>query len=94
MIFLHVTVKIQRGKMKEWTRIFEEHLLPAILEEKERKVVLERTDNLFKRAFNITKLSPVDIIKALDFRSKDISLGRIDAFFAELRTIIFLSTVQ
>ena len=68
----------------------QEHLLPVIAIEKERKIVLENIDNLFKKASDITKLSPVDIIKALDFRSKDTSLGRIDALFAELRTIFFL----
>jgi hypothetical protein len=28
MIYLHVTVKVRRGKLEEWTRIFEDHLLP------------------------------------------------------------------
>ncbi len=72
----------------------QEHLLPAIATEKKRKIVLKNIDNLFKRASNITKLSLVDIIKALDFLSKDTSLGRIDAVFAELRTIIFLSNLS
>jgi len=72
----------------------QEHLLPVIAIEKERKMVLEKINNLFKEASNITKLSPVDIIKALDFRLKDTSLGRIDAVFAELRTIIFLSNLN
>lgn len=71
-----------------------ENLLPAILKEKERKIVLERTDNLFKKASNITKSSPVKILESLDFHSKDVSLGRIDAAFAELRTIIYLSNLN
>lgn len=69
----------------------QEHLLPVISTEKERRIVLEKIDNLFKKSSNITKLSPVKILKALDFHSKDVSLGRIDAVFAELRTIIFLN---
>jgi len=72
----------------------QEHLLPVILKEKERKVVFKRTDNLFKRAYNITKSSPVELLKGLDFHSKDTSLGRIDAVFAELRTIIFLNELN
>ena len=69
----------------------QEHLLPVISTEKERRIVLEKIDNLFKKSSNITKLSPVKILKALDFHSKDVSLGRIDAISAELRTIIFLN---
>lgn len=38
MIFLHVTVKVQRGKMNEWTKIFEEHLLPAMKKHGQRLV--------------------------------------------------------
>lgn len=71
-----------------------EHLLPVILEEKKRKVVLERIDNLFKEASNITKLSPVKLLKTLDFHFKDTSLVRIDAVFAELRTIIFINNLN
>ena len=28
MIYLHVTVQLQRGKMDEWAKVFEEHILP------------------------------------------------------------------
>ena len=38
MIYLHVTVKVQRGKMKEWCKIFEEHLLPAMKKHGQRLV--------------------------------------------------------
>ncbi len=38
MIFLHVTVKVQRGKMKAWTKIFEEKLLPAMKKHGQRLV--------------------------------------------------------
>jgi len=72
----------------------EEHLLPAIFKGNERKVVWERIDNRFKKASNITKLSPVKLLKALDFHSKDTFLGRIDAVLAELRTIFFLSDLN
>jgi len=72
----------------------QEHLLIAITKEKEQKIILQRTDNLFKKASEITRLSPLEILKALDFHSKDVSLGRIDAAFAELRTIIFLSNLN
>jgi len=72
----------------------QEYLLLAIATEKNRKIVLEKIDNLFKRASNITKSSPVKILKALDFHSRDVSLGRIDGVFAELRTIIFLSNLN
>jgi hypothetical protein len=30
MIHLHVTVQLQRGKMDEWSKIYEEHLLPPM----------------------------------------------------------------
>jgi len=71
-----------------------EHLIPAIKNKKERKKVLGTLDNLFKKASNVTKLPPADIIKALDFHSKDTDLARIDATFAELRTINFLSNLN
>ena len=71
-----------------------EHLIPEIKNKKKRKIVLDTLDNLFKKASNITKLSPADIIKALDFHSKDTDLARIDATFAELRTINFLSNLN
>ena len=38
MIFLHVTVKIQRGKTNEWAKMFEEHLLPAMKKHGQRLV--------------------------------------------------------
>lgn len=72
----------------------QEHLLLAITKEKEQKIILQRTDNLFKKASEINRLSPLEILKALDFHSKDVSLGRIDAVFAELRTIIFLRNLN
>lgn len=71
-----------------------EHLLPAIASEEKQKIVLEQTDNLFKKASQITKLNPAELLKALDFHSKDINLGRVDAAFAELRTIIFLNNMN
>lgn len=71
-----------------------EHLIPLIKNKKERKIVLDSIDNYFKKASNITKLSPVDIIKALDFHPKDTDPVRIDAVFAELRTINFLSNLN
>jgi hypothetical protein len=30
MVYLHVTVEIQRGKLKEWTNIFEKELVPLL----------------------------------------------------------------
>ena len=30
MIYLQVTVQVHRGKMAEWTRIYKDHLLPAM----------------------------------------------------------------
>ena len=71
-----------------------EHLIPEIKNKKKRKIVLDTLDNLFKKASNLTKLSPVDIIKALDFHTKDTGLARIDAVFAELRTINFLGNLN
>ncbi len=29
MIYMLVTLQVQRGKMKEWTELFEKHFLPA-----------------------------------------------------------------
>jgi len=29
MIYFLVTVQVQRGKMNEWTRLYEKHILPA-----------------------------------------------------------------
>lgn len=72
----------------------QEHLLPVIAVKKERKIVLEKIDNLFKKASNITELSPADIIKALDFHSKDTDIASLDAAIAELRTINFLSNLN
>jgi len=72
----------------------EEHLLPAILKDKVRKIVWEGIDYRIKKAMNITKLSPVELLKALDFRSKDTKFSKFDAMFAELRTIFFLSELH
>jgi hypothetical protein len=30
MVYLHVTIQIQRGKLKEWTNIFEKEILPLL----------------------------------------------------------------
>jgi len=72
----------------------EESLIPLIVKENERKVVWERIDNRFKKACKITKLSPEKLLIALDFNSKDTSLGQIDAMWAELRTIFFLNDLN
>lgn len=69
----------------------QEHLLPAII--KDLKLFLEKTDNLFKKASNITKLSPLELLKKTDFCSQNVKKGIIDGVFAELRTIIFLDSL-
>jgi len=69
----------------------EEHLLPVILKGNERKKVWEKIDYQIKKATNITKLSLVELLKALDFHSKDTKFSKFDAMLAELRTILFLS---
>ena len=71
-----------------------EHLIPVITNKKERKTVLDAIDNLFKKASNITKLSPDKLIKASDFRPKDTDIASLDAVIAELRTIIFLDNLN
>jgi hypothetical protein len=38
MIYLHVTVQLQRGKMNEWCKIYEEHLLPPMQKHGQRLV--------------------------------------------------------
>ncbi|MEE9610456.1 MAG: NIPSNAP family protein [Desulfatiglandales bacterium] len=43
MIYLHVTIEVNRGKMKEWTKIYEEHLLPAMKKHGQRLVGAWRT---------------------------------------------------
>jgi len=72
----------------------QEHLLPLIAIEKERKIVLEKINNLFKNASNITGLSTAEILNRADFNQNDIALGQIDAVLAELRTIIFLDNMN
>ena len=72
----------------------EENLLPVILNDKVRNIVWERINNQLKKAINITKLSPVDLLKALDFHSKDIKFSKFEAMFAELRIIFFLSDLN
>lgn len=72
----------------------EEHLLPVILKDKVRKIVWEKIDYQIKKAINITKLSPVELLKALDFHSKDTKFSKFDAMFAELRVIFFLSKLN
>ena len=69
----------------------EKHLLPAILKGNKRKEIWERIDYQIKKASNITKLSIVDLLKALDFHSKDKTFSKLEAMFAELRTIFFLA---
>ena len=71
-----------------------EHLIPVITNKKERKTVLDAIDNLFKKDFNITKLSPDKLIKTSDFHPKDTDIASLDAVLAELRTIIFLDTLN
>jgi len=71
-------------------RNIKEELLPVLMGSSERKVVLEKIDRLFKVVSEILQLSPSEITKALDFHPNDIGEGRIDAFFAELRTISWL----
>ena len=48
---------------------------------------LAAIDDMFVKAVIACKLSPKEIIKGLDFNPKDCGPGRIEAFFAELRTI-------
>lgn len=38
MIYMLVTVHVQRGKLKEWTELFEKHFLPAIKRHGQRLV--------------------------------------------------------
>lgn len=71
-----------------------EKLLPVISDKKSRAMVLSKLDNQFKKASYITNLPPSTLLKALDFHSKDTSLGRIDAIFAELRAILFLNNMN
>lgn len=66
-------------------------LLPRMKNRTYRKKVWEKIDYQFKKAMNITNLLPVALLKALDFHSKDVSLCKFDAMWAELRTIFFLS---
>ena len=67
-------------------------LLLAI--ERKRIIFFKETNNLFKKASNIAGLSPADIFKRTDFHSNDITSGRIEAAFAEVRTIIFLDKMN
>jgi len=57
-----------------------------ILSEK-RIYTLAAIDDMFVKAAKACQLSPKEIITGLDFNSKDCGSGRIEAFFAELRTI-------
>ena len=68
----------------------EKHLLPAILKGNKRKVVWERINYQIKKASNITKLSIVELLKALDFHSKDTRFSKFEGMYAELRIIFFL----
>ena len=43
MIYLHVTVQVHRGKMAEWTRIYKDHLLPAMEKHGQRLVAAWKT---------------------------------------------------
>mgnify|MGYP001047132341 CR=1 FL=1 len=43
MIYLHVTVKVQRGKMKEWSEMYRKYLLPAMEKHGQRLVGAWRT---------------------------------------------------
>ena len=38
MIYLHVTVELQRGKMEEWRKIYQEHLMPPMEKHGQRLV--------------------------------------------------------
>jgi len=72
----------------------EKHLLPAILKGNKRKVFWERIDYQIKKASNITKLPIVELLKALDFHSKDTRFSKFEGMWAELRTIFFLSKLN
>jgi hypothetical protein len=72
----------------------EKHLLPAILKGNKRKVVWERINYQIKKASNITKLSIVELLKALDFHSKDTRFSKFEGMYAELRIIFFLSDLN
>jgi len=71
-----------------------EHLLPVILKGNKRKEVWEKIDYQIKKASNITKLSIVELLKALDFHSEDTKLSKFEGMWAELRTIFFLSDLN
>jgi hypothetical protein len=71
-----------------------EHLIPQIKNKKKRKIVLDAINNLFKKGTNVTNLSPLDLIKKLDFHPTDTSESSFDSVIAELRTINFLSNLN
>jgi len=66
------------------------YLVPLVSDKTRRTKFFKSTNNLFKKASEITELSPIDLFIRTDFHSNDISRSRIESAFAELRTIIFL----
>lgn len=71
-----------------------EILSPILKDDTQRKKVWEKIDYQIKKGSNITKLSILELLKALDFHPKDIRFCRFDAMFAELRTIFFLTDLN
>lgn len=85
-IYSAIVGAVKKGKPKILV-----HLLAI---KRKRVIFFKDTNDLFKRASNITGLSPADIFKRTDFHSNDIARGRIETAFAELRTIIFLDKMN
>lgn len=85
-IYNAIVGAVVRGKPK---------ILVLLLAIKRKRIIFFKdTNNLFKKASNITGLSPADIFKRTDFHSNDIACGRIETAFAEARTIIFLDKMN
>ncbi len=51
---------------------------------------IDRIEQLFARAFEITGTSPGDLLRHTDFHAADLGLDRLDAALAELRAVVFL----
>jgi hypothetical protein len=56
----------------------------------ERAVVFENINQMFRLASEATGLAPAELLASTDFDVHDMSFARLDAAFAELRSINFL----
>jgi len=54
-------------------------------------VTVKALNNMFKRASNVTGLTPDNLLNATGFHPKDLNPQRIDSAFAEIRAISFLA---